>query len=165
MCEKGSLIIERGNTMEDKKNDVRELRQEKNILGKISEMFIDRYRTVYLILLAVFIVGWMSYMDLPRENMPEVESNIVTITTVYTGASPEDIESMITNPLEDAVAGLDNLTSYSSTSASGYSTITLEYEYGIDMDETVDEAKKEIVKRRQVGLEKADIFVNIATLP
>ncbi len=132
--------------MESKKDNLRELHQKKNILGKISGLFIDRYRTVYLIILAVFIVGWMSYSDLPRENMPEVESNIVTITTVYMGASPEDVEKMITNPLEKAVSGLENLTNYSSVSASGYSMITLEYEYGISMEDALAEAKNEITK-------------------
>lgn len=130
-------------TGKDLKN-IPELHQEKNILGKISELFIDRYRTVYLILMAVFIVGWMSYADLPRENIPEVESNMVLVNTVYTGASPEDIEEMITNPIEDAISGEDNLLGYSSTSSSGRSRITLEYEFGIDMDEAVDEVKKSI---------------------
>lgn len=132
--------------MDYKKDDLRELHQKKNILGKISEMFINRYKTVYLIIMAIIVVGWMSYMDLPRENMPEVESNIVIISTLYAGASPEDIEEMITNPLEDAVSGLDDLTGYSSVSASGYSSITLEYEYGIDMEEAIDEAKREVEK-------------------
>ena len=134
--------------MENKNNDIRELHQEKNILGKISEMFINRYRTVYLILMAIFIIGAMSYMQLPRENMPEVESNIVTITTIYSGASPEDVEEMITNPLEDSISGLDDLIKFTSTSASGYSVITLEYEYGIDMEETVEEVKTEVEKVR-----------------
>jgi len=130
--------------MENKKLDIPELSQEKNILGKISELFIDRYRTVYLILMAVFIIGWMSYTDLPRENIPEVESNMVIITTMYTGASPEDIEEMITNPIEDAISGQDDLIGYTSTSASGYASIILEFEFGIDMDDAVDEVKKEI---------------------
>jgi len=94
--------------------------------------------------MAVFIVGWLSYSDLPRENIPEVESNMVIITTVYTGASPEDIEQMITNPVEDAISGQDDLIGFTSTSASGYASIILEYEFGIDMDEAVDEVKKEI---------------------
>ncbi len=130
--------------MENNKRDIPELHQEKNLLGKISALFIDRYRTVYLILMAVFIVGWMSYSDLPRENIPEVESNMVIITTVYNGASPDDIEQMITNPIEDAISGQDDLIGFTSTSASGYSNVILEFEFGIDMDEAVDEVKKEI---------------------
>ncbi len=94
--------------------------------------------------MAVFIVGWMSYTDLPRENIPEVESNMVIISSVYSGASPDDIEEMITNPIEDAIAGQDDLIGYTSTSASGFARIILEFEFGIDMDETVDEVKKEI---------------------
>lgn len=132
--------------MKSKKDNLRELKQKKNILGKISGLFIDRYRAVYLILLAVFIVGWMSYSELPRENMPEVESNIVTVTTTYMGASPEDVEKMITNPLEEALSGLEDLTNYSSVSASGYSMITLEYEYGISMDDAMVETKNEVKK-------------------
>jgi len=132
--------------MDNKKDNLRELHQKKNILGKISGLFIDRYRTVYLIMVAIFIVGWLSYRDLPREKMPELESNIVTIATVYMGASPEDVEKMITNPLEEAISGLEHMSNYSSVSASGYSMITLEYEYGISMEDAMNEAENEIKK-------------------
>lgn len=124
--------------------DIPELHQKKNLLGKISELFIDRYRTVYLIILAIFIIGWMSYTGLPRENIPEVESNYVIITTIYPGASPEDIEEMITDPIEEAISGEDSLLGYTSTSASGYASIILEYEFGIDMDDAVQEVKKQV---------------------
>ncbi len=132
--------------MKKMKDNLSELHQKKNILGKISGLFIDRYRTVYLILLAVFIAGWMSYVDLPRENMPEVESNIITVTTSYMGASPEDVERMITNPLETTITGLEDLINYSSVSASGYSLITLEFEYGISMKDAMDEVQSEVGK-------------------
>ncbi len=130
--------------MEDKQKYIPELHQEKNILGKISELFIERYRTVYLILMAIFIIGWIAYNDLPRENIPEVESNMIMVNTMYSGASPEDIEEMITEPIEDAISGLDDLTGYDSTSASGYASIRLEFEYGIDMDEVVSEVEDAI---------------------
>ncbi|MBI9012198.1 MAG: efflux RND transporter permease subunit [Clostridiales bacterium] len=132
--------------MKKKKDNLSELHQKKNILGKISGLFIDRYRTVYLILLAVFIAGWMSYTDLPRENMPEVESNIITVTTPYIGASPEDVEKLITNPMEKAMTSLDNLTNCSSVSASGYSMITLEFDYGISMEDTMEEVRSAVKK-------------------
>lgn len=132
--------------MENNKDNRRELYQKKNILGKISSIFIDRYKAVYLIILAILVVGWMSYSELPRENMPEIESNILTVTTVYMGASPEDVEKIITNPLENMVSGLDNITNYSSVSASGYSLITLEYEYNVSMEDAIDKVKSEINK-------------------
>ncbi len=138
------MVMKGVGKVENNKNYIPELHQEKNLLGKISELFIDRYRTVYLILMAIFIIGWMSYNDLPRENIPEVESNMIMINTMYSGASPEDIEEMITEPLEDAISGLDDLTGYSSTSASGYSMIRMEFEYGIDMDDTLDEVNKAV---------------------
>ena len=102
------MVMKGVGKVENNKNYIPELHQEKNLLGKISELFIDRYRTVYLILMAIFIIGWMSYNDLPRENIPEVESNMIMINTMYSGASPEDIEEMITEPIEDAISGLDD---------------------------------------------------------
>ncbi len=130
--------------MSKKHVDIPELNQPKNLLGKISELFIDRYRTVYLILIAILLVGWISYNDLPRESIPQVESNIIAFSVPYLGASPSDVEQLVADPIEDAIRGLDDLSDYSSTSSSGLMTMMMNYEFGIDMAEALDEVKKAV---------------------
>jgi len=54
----------------------------------------------------VILIGLLSYLSMPREQDPEINFNWVTITTTLPGASAEDIEQLVTNPIEDAIAGV-----------------------------------------------------------
>ena len=89
---------------------------------------VRRGATVFLLTVCILIFGMQTYDALPREASPDVEIPVVMVTTPYVGVSPEDIESLVTNPIEDELAGLKDLKKMSSTSAEGISLITLEFE-------------------------------------
>jgi HAE1 family hydrophobic/amphiphilic exporter-1 len=116
------------------KNEISELNQKKNFLGKISELFIDRYKMAYLIILIIVFLGYTSYIRLPRESMPDVSFPFATITTVYSGASPEDVESLITDKIESAISELEDVEDVTSTSYLGYSIVRVNFTTGSDMD-------------------------------
>src|SRR6056297_506333 len=67
---------------------------------KISSLSIDNRTTVYLLTVLVTIIGVYSYLILPKESFPEVEIPIFNVVTIYAGASPADIENVITRPIE-----------------------------------------------------------------
>lgn len=113
--------------------DIPELKQETNLLGKISSWLIDRYRVVYLLILLIVGVGLYSYNTLPRESFPDVELNYVFVITPYPGASVQDVEELVTNEIENAVEGITDLKSVSSTSFAGYSQVILEFEENADL--------------------------------
>lgn len=91
--------------------------------------YIVQHRApVLLLLFCTLIMGALSYSALPRENNPDVKIPFVMVTTPYVGVSPEDIEGLVTIPIENEVAGIKDLKVVTSTSAEGVSIVSLEFE-------------------------------------
>ncbi|MCW1887937.1 MAG: efflux RND transporter permease subunit [Candidatus Moranbacteria bacterium] len=106
---------------------------------KDHQTLIGRYftsiRTIVLIILTLSGSGLVTYLTLPRELNPSIKIPIVFVATAYPGASPDDIESLITMPIEDAVSGLKGVSKVTSSSNEGASTITIEFASGTDPDQ------------------------------
>lgn len=124
--------------------DIPELSLPKNLFGKWSGFFVDRYRIVFLLILAVLIVGITSYFELPRELQPEVTLPYGMVTTIYTGAAPDEVESLVTNKIESKLENLSDVKEMTSTSGFGYSSIFLEFEQGVDVDKKISEMREEL---------------------
>jgi multidrug efflux pump len=95
---------------------------------------VERRATVAMAVLCTFVVGLMTYGSLPREASPDVDVPFVMVTTPYIGVSPEDVESLVTIPLENELTGIKDLKEMRSTSAEGASLITLEFEPEASID-------------------------------
>lgn len=108
------------------------------------EAIVKRAATVRLIMICVIIFGSMAYVSLPREAAPDVEIPMVMVTTPYPGVSPEDIETLITNPLESELSGVADLKKMSSTSAEGVSLISLEFEPEANIDESLQRVRDRV---------------------
>ena len=94
---------------------------------KISSLSINNRTTVYLLTVLITIIGVFSYVTLPKESFPEVEIPIFSVVTVYAGASPADIENVITRPIEQELKGIDGIDVISSVSKQATSIITIEF--------------------------------------
>jgi multidrug efflux pump len=102
---------------------------------KIWSLAVDNKTVVYILIVLILIFGWTSYKGLPREAAPDVKIPLVIIATPYIGVSPLDIEGLITQPLERELKGLKDLKQITSVSKEGLSTIRVEFNTGIDIDE------------------------------
>lgn len=115
---------------------------------KIKESFAGRYltniRLVILVLIIILIGGLTSFLTLPRRLNPEVKIPIVIISTNLLGASPADVESLITIPLEEGLSTLTDLNTVTSTSSNSNSTITLEFASSVDTDDAVNDVQKAV---------------------
>ncbi|MFC1562699.1 efflux RND transporter permease subunit [candidate division KSB1 bacterium] len=89
---------------------------------------------VNLIMILMILAGLFALFALPRELMPKIDMNWVFITTIYPGVSPEEIEELITKPIEDAIESVDKIDFVSSVSEEGQSGISVKFE-NIDPDE------------------------------
>jgi multidrug efflux pump len=89
---------------------------------------VDHATTVAIAALCVFAFGLLSYITLPRESSPDITIPVVIVSTPYIGVSPEDIESLITIPMENELASLKNVKVMRSTSAEGVSIVVIEFE-------------------------------------
>lgn len=98
---------------------------------------IKRRAAVLLAVLVIFLVGLVTYLDMPREASPDVDIPVVLVTTPYPGVSPEDIEQLITVPLENELSGIKDLKEMTSASAEGVSIVTMEFEPEADIQESL----------------------------
>jgi HAE1 family hydrophobic/amphiphilic exporter-1 len=105
---------------------------------------INRPVTVSMFLLAVSLFGYISLDRLSLNLLPDISYPTITIQTEYQDAAPEEVESLITRPIEEAVGVLPGLTRLSSVSRPGQSEVVLEFEWGAKMDRASLEAREKL---------------------
>ena len=105
--------------------------------------------TTALIFVAVAIFGLFSLVNIPIDLIPEIETNTIMVMTTYQGANASDIENNVTKPMENTLNSVSDLKHISSSSRENVSIVTLEFEYGIDIDEATNDVrdKLELVKQ------------------
>ncbi|NQU77555.1 efflux RND transporter permease subunit, partial [Candidatus Falkowbacteria bacterium] len=99
--------------------------------------FIMRWRLVILLVIGMAAWGTLALFQLPKEANPEVQIPIAIVMTVYPGASPADVEKLVTREVEDALDGLENVDLMTSNSSFGASSVVVEFEAGADLKESI----------------------------
>ena len=117
----------------------------------ITNWSIRHSTTIFVLMFIIFIAGVASYLSLPREAAPQIDIPYVIVVTPYFGVSPEDIESLVTNPVEAELEQIKDVRSIQSTSAESASMVFIEFEPTVEMNEAlqrvrdrVDAAKSEL---------------------
>ena len=121
--------------------------KETNKLNKefrLSSWAIENKTTIYVLMILILILGISAYFTMPRENFPEIKETKIYINSVYPGNTAEDIEKLITNPLEDRLKTVSNVTEISSTSQEDYSVIMVEFNESVSIPEAKQKVKDEI---------------------
>ena len=135
----------------------------------VSNLAIDRWITVFALLVLITIGGVYSYTYLPREADPEIIIPIITISTSYGGVAPTDIETLVTTPIERKLTGLDGVKEITSSSMEGLSSITIEFEPDINIDDALQRVgdKVDLATGDLPGDTKKPVIreVNLAELP
>ena len=111
---------------------------------KLSSWAINNKTTIYVSMFLILYLGVTAYFTMPRENFPEINETKIYISSVYPGNTAEDIEKLITNPLEDKLKSVSNVVEITSTSQEDYSIITVEFDESIPVDKAKQKVKDEI---------------------
>ncbi|WP_010518739.1 efflux RND transporter permease subunit [Croceivirga radicis] len=114
-----------------------------------SSWAIENPSVVYVMIFLFLIFGLSAYFAMPREDFPEVSETKIYISTIYPGNTAEDMERLVTDPLEDVLKNVSNVREITSTSQEDYSMIQVEF----DEDITVENAKQKV--KDEVDSEKA----------
>lgn len=103
-------------------------------------------RQITLLMIYCVVIGFslFSFTQLKIDFFPDIQFPYAGIITSYSGVGPEDIENLITRPLEEAVSSVKNIEQVNSQSFQGASIITLEFKYGTDMDQADADMRKNI---------------------
>ena len=111
---------------------------------RLSSWAIDNQTTMYVLILVILILGGMAYFSMPRESFPEVKETKIYISSIYPGNTAEDIEKLITDPLEDELKTVSNLVEITSTSQEDYSMIIVEFDENISVEAALQKVKDEV---------------------
>ena len=95
---------------------------------------VKRPVTTILIFVALIVLGLFSLRSLPIDLFPDVETNTIMVMTSYAGTSASDIEQNVTRPLENSLNAVEHLKHITSNSRENISIVTLEFEYGYDIE-------------------------------
>ena len=110
----------------------------------IFEGAVKRPIMTALCFIAVVIFGIFSFSKLPIDLLPDIESNTIMVMTSYPGASASDIENNVTRPLENTLNSVEHLKHITSKSSENISIVTLEFEFGYDIDDLTNDVRDKL---------------------
>ncbi len=102
---------------------------------------VNKPTTTVMVFLAVIVMGIYSLIYIPIDLFPEMDPPFISVMTTYPGANARDIETNITRPLEDAFNTVDNLKEVTSVSSDNFSVISLEFDWGADLNEASNDIR------------------------
>ena len=129
----------------------------------LSSWAIEHKTVIYVLMTLFFILGISSYFTMPREAFPEINDTKVFVSTIYPGNTAEDIERIVTDPLEESLKGVANMVEIRSTSSEDFSVIDIEFDENI----TIDDAKQKVKELVEVVTSGPDwpVFNNAKVEP
>ncbi len=110
----------------------------------LTELSIKRPTIIVVIFTVLAVVGIFSYSQLKYELLPKITPPWITIITVYPGASPHEVESSVTKVIEDAISGIDKVSSVYGTSQEGLSIVSLEFLMTADINVALQDAQRKV---------------------
>ena len=119
-------------------------RKEVNKEFGLSSWAINNKTTIYVLMALILFLGVSAYFSMPRENFPEIKETKIYISSLYPGNTAEDIEKLITDPLEDKIKTISNVVEITSTSQEDYSMIIIEFDENITVDQAKQKVKDEV---------------------
>ncbi len=107
-------------------------------------LFISKHMAVFSLSVLIIILGAISYATLPRETTPDIKIPYIIVTTSYIGVSAKDIESLVTEPIETELEGMNGLSELTSQSRQNVSVVTAEFTTDIDVEEALRRTKDRV---------------------
>ena len=110
----------------------------------LTRLSLRRPLTMLMIILALVVMGYRAFTFLQLDLMPAVDFPIVTVVTVFSGASPEDIEELVVKPIEDAVSTISGIDELTSTSSESVGTVLIVFDEGIDGNQAAIDVERQV---------------------
>jgi multidrug efflux pump len=118
---------------------------------KLTNWSIDNRASIFIITVLITLAGIMSYNALPKEQFPDVVVPTIFVSTIYPGASPTDMEQLVTKPIEKQLKGINGVKKVTSSSVQDFSSVIVEFNTSLDVvlckqkvKDAVDKAKRDL---------------------
>lgn len=115
---------------------------------KPSSWAIDHRTAIYLITIFITLAGLMTYNSLPKEQFPEIKLTQIIVQTFFPGTSPENMENLVSKPIEKEVKNLTGIKKVTSNSFQDFSVVIVEFNTGVDVDKAKQDVKDAVDKAR-----------------
>lgn len=110
----------------------------------ISSISVKRPTLVVVLFSILVLLGLVGYNTLTYELLPKLSTPVISITTIYPGAGPNEVETSVTKKIEEAVSDLENLDNTQAISQEGVSVVTVNLKYGTDVDVALQDAQRKV---------------------
>ena len=110
------------------------------------KFFVERRQFTILVIIGLYLIGTVAMLSMTRESTPEIQIPVGGVTVVLPGASPEDIERLVTNKMEEHLANLPDLNKLTSSSREGMSIVIAEFNASADIQRSIQKLKDEVDK-------------------
>ena len=117
---------------------------------RISAWAIRNPIPVAVLFIAAVLAGWLSYSSLPIKNYPNIDFAVVRVTVTRNGAAPAEMETQVTRPIENALAGLTNVDTIFSDVSLGASTTEIQFNLGQDPQKATDDVRSKVDQVRNL---------------
>jgi hydrophobic/amphiphilic exporter-1 (mainly G- bacteria), HAE1 family len=114
----------------------------------LATMSVRRPVTVVMMCLIVILLGGIAFFRLPVDLMPELTYPTLTVRTDYGNVGPQEMEDLVSRPIEEAVAAIAGVEEITSSSSEGSSTVRVSFKWGTDLDEAADEIRTRLERVR-----------------
>ncbi|MBI1356135.1 MAG: MMPL family transporter [Acidobacteria bacterium] len=114
----------------------------------LPEFSIERPVTVLMACLMAILLGAIAFVEIPIDLMPETDYPTLSINVSYPGVAPQEMETLVARPLEQALAGTPGAEKITSSTSEGRASVRLEFAYGTDLDESAAEMRSRLERRR-----------------
>ncbi len=111
---------------------------------KIAEISIKRPTIVVVLFTVLSLLGIISYNSLNYEMLPKFSPSVVSVVTIYPGASPSEVENTVTKKVEDAVSSMENIKKIQATSYEGLSLVSIQLKTGTDVNISLNDAQRKV---------------------
>lgn len=115
---------------------------------KLTELAIKRPAFMTMVFVALAVLGIFGYSRMGVDLLPKMDWPMVSVVTVYPGAGPKEIESLVSKPLEEAVSGVSNLDNVRSYSYEGVSVVLAQFGFSSNVDEVTNEVQRRVEQMR-----------------
>ena len=122
----------------------------------LPELSIHRPVLATVMSLVIVLLGVIAFTRLSVREYPKIDTPVVSVRTVYTGASPQVIESQVTQPLEDSLSGIEGVRTIKSVSREEVSQITIEFVLERNVDAAANDVRDRVARVRSLLPEAAD---------
>lgn len=113
-------------------------------MNSLIQVFFDRKRTIFLLLIFFISTGFYSYFSMPKEATPDITIPVIFVTMTHEGISPEDAERMLIKPMEKELRSIEGVKEMTAEALEGFASVTLEFEAGFDKDKALNDVRERV---------------------